>query len=260
LCQSLGIKVTTGEICTAENLAERAHYFRQAGEVVIKVPDLASGDGFYRAKTSTKLRRILASRRWPGTYLVEIWLKKIASPSAITSIGKNVGEIFITDQEVRASGEHQGNQLVSQLKPHYKTKVKKIAERLFDSFRRLGYIGPIGIDFIVTGQGEIFPTEANGRYTAPMYACALWQSMGVKHHYALARNIEIAPMHYDEFRYRTRDLHYVNRTDNQGIIPYNVLLAPQGKIAVLVLAKSVKDGQSLYEQVMERTAYAAISA
>lgn len=185
--------------------------------------------------------------------LIEPFLNVSSSPNDQWIIGRNgdISHLGMRAQICKEGMIHMGT--ISELKisasdsKHIKESSLKIAKRMRDT----GYVGVIGVDYIVSDEG-VYPVENNARFNGSSYTIMIveqieklimpipvWKFIKIK----------TTPCSFKELKDKLKSAIF-NGVNKQSIFPYNCdLLNETGNFSVLLLAENFAQIAGLEERV-----------
>ncbi|MDH5367092.1 MAG: ATP-grasp domain-containing protein [Cyclobacteriaceae bacterium] len=191
------------------------------------------------------------------TLLIEPFLNVYSSPNDqwIISRDKSIHHIGTNEQICIDEMVHAGNSNNIQLSEQSLAYIYKTSRKILSRMVSTGYIGVVGIDYIVTDTG-IFPIENNARFNGSSYvnlivdniknatgSIPLWKSMKVK----------IPPCSFTELMAKLKDNLY-NGVKTDSIFPYNCEdLNETGSFSVIYLFENTKAFSILEQRIREIT-------
>lgn len=196
--------------------------------------------------------------------LIEPFLSVSSSPNDQWIIGRN-GEISHLGMRAQICKEgmiHTGT--ISELhisdteSAHIKESSLKIAKKMRDT----GYIGVVGIDYIVSDEG-VFPAENNARFNGSSYSLMIVERIE-KLFYKIPLwkfiKVKTTPCSFIELKKILKSSIF-DGVKKQSIFPYNCdLIQKTGNFSVLLLAQNITQLSELEQEVktMEASKFAVI--
>jgi len=252
LCNQIGVKTIEGTIVEIgrdnEKLRDALYqYGVSSGRVIIRGEYGASGSSVHIAEKPEDAETVIAKSIDGDRYLVEPFLKVSSSPSSLWFVTKNgkCAHMRTSDQILDHGIVHEGNNVPPQYDEHV---INDIAFEIVHAMSNQGFIGALGIDFIVTNQG-IFPTECNPRFTGASYPWELLNRIEQQVHipYARAKNIHVSrDMTFAKLRMLWKDVLYDGKRFDGVVLPFNVGPLRDGKISVLGLSSSASQLDTMF--------------
>ncbi|MBI9063465.1 MAG: ATP-grasp domain-containing protein [Marinilabiliaceae bacterium] len=189
------------------------------------------------------------------TVLIEPFLNVFSSPNDqwIISRDGSIHHIGINEQICNDGMVHAGNSNNIQLSEHSLAYIIKTSRKILSKMASTGYIGIVGIDYIITDTG-IFPIENNARFNGSSYvnlivdniqkatgSIPVWKSMKVK----------IPPCSFTELMEILKDNLY-NGVKIDSIFPYNCEdLNKTGNFSLIYLAENAMALSILEQSIKE---------
>jgi len=187
--------------------------------------------------------------------LIEPFLNVSSSPNDQWIIGRNgdINHLGMRAQICKEGMIHMGT--ISELNisdsdsKHIKESSLKIAKKM----RETGYVGVIGVDYIVSDEG-VFPVENNARFNGSSYTImiveqieklimptSVWKFIKIK----------TSPCSFTELKNRLESTIF-DGVKKQSIFPYNCdILEESGSFSVLLLAENMNQISDLENMVKD---------
>ena len=264
ICQQLGIPVVSGETFAVNpqdsgNEGEMDQAIRkhlQGHETVIIRGTLGeSGMSLYKT-TGDDIPKIYGEIAASGEKMViiEPFLSVISTPNDQWAIGRN-GEITylgLLDQLCAKGMVHIGNLKGLTISPRIVAFIKQASEKIVKHMAKSGYIGVVGIDYIVTDDG-IFPVENNARFNGSSYVNmivnTIEESIGPTPCWKFLK-IKTKPCSFSELAKVIKPILYDNKLLN-SVFPLNCdELHTKGDFAVTLLAEDFNHLNYLEEKLV----------
>ncbi len=192
------------------------------------------------------------------TVLIEPFLNVFSSPNDqwIISLDGSIHHVGTNEQVCKNGMVHVGNTNDLQLTEHARSYIDTTSYKILSCMADSGYIGIVGIDYIVTDTG-IFPIENNARFNGSSYvnqivdniakatgSKPIWKSMKVK----------VAPCSFSELIEKLKDNLYDGIKTN-SIFPFNCEdLETTGYFSLIYLAENALNFSTLEQSVEELSA------
>jgi len=179
IIQGLNLPIIPG--FTASNLKKAKEYFRLLKikgfeKIVLKKERSVAGFGISIIKTEEELENRLENEfSNQESFLLEGFIKRIKlSPNVQYWVGpEKIDSVLISDQLLDKDRiSYSGNIFPSQLRqmPNVLKKIENFSLKFCQYLQKQKCYGLFGIDWIVTGNGDIYPTEANVRLNSSTFA------------------------------------------------------------------------------------------
>lgn len=178
------------------------------------------------------------------TVLIEPFLRVVSSPNDqwIVSRDGSIHHLSTNEQICKDGMVHAGNSNSLDLSQEALTYIHKCSHTIVSEMASSGYVGVVGIDYIVTDAG-VFPIENNARFNGSSYVnlivdnicketgvIPLWKSM----------KINIPPCTFNELKEKLK-IHLYDGVKINSIFPYNCEdINKTGNISVIYIAKDVE--------------------
>jgi hypothetical protein len=219
---------------------------------------LAESDGIEAAD----IERWLAGRPTQRGFLVEPLLPVAVSPNVQLWIDDDgaVMHLAVTAQRLDRQMIHRGNEYpCPQLDEIALTAASETMGRWLAA---AGYRGPVGLDFLVTGQarepaGQVLLAEINGRINGATYAIGLTEQLnqrcvlGGRPPFGCWRSLtdlRTSPRCFAALADELGDLLYADGR-RSGIVPYNAAMLSRGSVNLLVTGSSPDELDALEREV-----------
>lgn len=265
ICIQLDVPVVDGvlfdmEAQSATNYSSMIHIVKRLlsthRSVIIRGTLGELGTSLYKT-TGNDIAEIYQSLLLSGekTVLIEPFLNVFSSPNDqwIISRDGSIHHIGTNDQICSGGLVHAGNTNNVQLSEEALSSIYKTSHKILVKMASSGYIGVVGIDYIVTDSG-IFPIENNARFNGSSYvnlivdnitkstgSAPIWKSMKVK----------IPPCSFSDLMRKLKDTLY-NGINPNSIFPYNCEdLSETGNFSLIYLAENVQNFVSLEQIIKE---------
>ncbi len=275
ICQQLNIPVIEGvsfEMQPDENsnypLMERIikGFLQRYSTVIIRGALGLSGTSLYKTQ-GDDIAHIYQEISDSGERLViiEPFLNVASSPNDqwIISRNENIYHLGIGDQICKNGLIHTGNMNTVQHSANVSKYIKETSFKIVCRMAETGYIGVVGIDYIVTDEG-VFPVENNARFNGSSYSMLIVdriEKMMSQIPFWKFLKIRTAACSFEAIKERLDSVLY-DGVKNYSIFPYNSEnLADTGILSVILLAEN-PDQISILEQVakgLEVDSVAALS-
>ncbi len=259
ICRSIGLHTAEGQIFeknsgekVLEDLLRR--YSEKTSEVIVRGTKGASGTSAYFGNKRNFKDLISQIMNDPEErFLVEEKYNIVESPSSIYSIdsNKNLFHLADTKQLLDKKLIHQGNYFPFDKKSAATFQMQMIGEKIGTEMAQSGYIGPFGIDFIITEDCEIIPTECNARMTGAIYPLDIIRRIekvtNNKVGCAKSKNIVLPGVKsFDQLMELTklRQLLF-NGENNTGMFPFNTGNLNEGRFSAVFVGDSLDEIKSL---------------
>lgn len=178
-------------------------------------------------------------------FLVEPWMPLAASPNIQFEISEeSIAEVFLSDQIFSKNGVHVGN--VFPLTGTKTDKIGNYAVRIAEAAGGMGYRGILGIDFIVTRDGEIFPSEINARQNSSTYTAFLARKLfppdRLRRKFIQNFTVPCDPrLRFQDVADRLGEKELFQPEKGTGVFPYNIGRIPFGEVDVILFADTKKE-------------------
>ncbi len=196
--------------------------------------------------------------------LIEPFLSVSSSPNDQWIIGRN-GEINHLGMRAQICKEgmiHMGTISELHISDEESAHIKESSLKIVKKMRATGYIGVVGIDYIVSDEG-VFPVENNARFNGSSYSLMIVERIE-KLFYKIPVwkfiKVKTAPCSFIELKKRLKSSIF-DGVKKQSIFPYNCdLLQKNGSFSVLLLADNMTQISELEHEVqtMEASKFAVI--
>lgn len=177
--------------------------------------------------------------------VIQEFIPAIASPSASYYL-KRSGSwkmLGVTMQLLEGGTHHVGNIFPSTLSPAVQRQIDRYSEQLLPHFAALGCFGPLGLDFIITPSGEVYPVEANFRVVAPWYPLETARVALGEYRPFIMRSFHIAPTTTVERARQVLAPILFRRDTGCGVVPF-AWLPQEGFAYVILYADTLADLRS----------------
>lgn len=260
LLQELNIPLTECVMANYESVVQIAEELRKKHTKIVVKGDISyGGSAVWKISNDDDFKIFhsqILTRKNNDQYLVEKMYDIDVSPNVQYEITTGrIGELAITDQILDDKLNHHGNVFPPKTKglKTIREYSKKICERL----QQFGYIGSLGIDFIVTADGEVFPVEMNGRANTSTFAVKVIQKMfpksHTKKHFRSINDLKTEESTtYSELEGLIGKQNLFNKNTGSGIFPYNVGCLRWGKFDAIVISDTYEDVQRLLNHLYKK--------
>ncbi|HEX2925153.1 MAG TPA: ATP-grasp domain-containing protein [Ruminiclostridium sp.] len=215
----LGFNTTDGFVCSCqEELEAGYHQLREQGYryCVIKEPYGTSGKGVHfikDEKTFNNLKRLIkfSDSREEFQVVLEGWIEDktdINYQVVITPSGE-VRLLMVNEQLIKQTS-YKGTRFPPGISAGQMDTFSETAEAIGKHLYQKGYIGILGIDAIVRGNGEIIPVlEFNGRFNQSTFYLPIFSQLQAWKRQAIIKYYDIRTSEYLDYR-RLREYFNLN--------------------------------------------------
>ena len=261
ICQQLNIPVVEGisfemqpqnskNYGMMKNIVIR--FLQRYSTVIIRGALGISGMSLYKTKGDdiAKIYQEIADSE-EKVIIIEPFLNVSSSPNDqwIISRDGSINHLGIRDQICKKGMIHTGTFNKVQISDINLKYIKETSEKIATKMAETGYVGVVGIDYIVSDKG-VFPVENNARFNGSSYvsiivdniekltaAIPVWKFM----------KINITPCTYNELKERLKSILYDGIKTN-SIFPYNCEeLSNTGFFSLILLAENMDQIYNLEE-------------
>jgi len=256
LCQQANILTVEGELFNSNEGKEKLYYLvkkvsKYTGKVIVR--------GEYGASASnTKVIKQLSMRiiteiidkcEKNESYLIEPYYDIINSPSSLWFIDKNKKIYHLrTSDQILNGTTHEGNSYPCKCEQ----QINKVAYKLVKEIAKKNFIGALGLDFIKTKKGIIYPIECNPRITGASYPWEILKLIEKKGKipFAKSQNIKVSnKLKFKDLLKKWKKNMYDGTKTVGIIVPFNVGPISEGKITVLVTGKNEKEVDKILNNI-----------
>lgn len=173
--------------------------------------------------------------------IIEPFLNVASSPNDqwIISRNGNINNLGTGDQICKNGLIHTGTMSTVQHSVDVSKYIKETSFKIVSEMAKTGYIGVVGIDYIVTDEG-VFPIENNARFNGSSYSMLIVdriEKMMGKIPFWKFSKIKTAACSFEELKVRLDSVLY-DGVKNHSIFPFNSEdLADTGSISFILLAE-----------------------
>lgn len=154
--------------------------------------------------------------------------------------GKEKGEILSATEQIVRNFKHKGNKYLKKPDP----RIIDYTSSLIEIVSSMGYIGPLGIDFLETKTGEIYISEANPRLTGPAPAWEVLHKLNQRYksiNSAQYIKLRTKPQEFSSLQEHLIDLIF-DEKEGHGIFPLDItMLSKKGTFAALITSPDTSD-------------------
>ncbi len=187
-CSRLGIK-TVSELARTQPGARGANIegysriisalLKNYSSLVVKGALGATGSSVYRVESINMddVIRKMADNSGCGGFMIEPFLKVIVSPNDQWVISRDgtISHLGISAQ-LFSGLTHAGNIMGQFISHRVENYISETSRKIVESMARAGYIGVVGIDYVVTDE-DIFPIENNARFNGSSFAIGIFDKL-----------------------------------------------------------------------------------
>jgi len=258
--QSLALDRIEGEIARKSEVAAKvSQALSLYSEVVVRGDRSIGGSSVWIIKNRGDLSKFLDMLSYidmPQSFLIEKRHTVIHSPNIqfyIDTLG--IRELGLTDQLISNSLAHGGNiyPLVSPLVDEIRRTARVLAEKI----QAMGYLGYLGIDFIIDSDYKAYPIELNARTNTSTFPLILLQRLfdgreQNKYFKLLNRVSTDGNLAYSGLaKTMGQDLLYSN-VNGEGVFPYNVGCLPWGECDFLMVGDSFDQVENMWKELSRK--------
>lgn len=259
----LGFSIAEGQVCDSldEVASVSSELLEKYRKVVIKYPTGASGKGLWvvdddrkRNTTLKILERVCNRKKIPEEFVVERWYEKDCDLNYQIYVGKDgTVNVFSIKEQLLNETVYIGSLIRPRLSEEVIAKCMDCGKRIGELLYQHGYNGVLGVDAMVTKDGEFIPIiEVNARFTLSTYVSfmaeyAKGQQMLAFYHKVLLEEKD----DFETIRQRLREemeeehfLCYVSETVKQETV------GDYGRVFVLLMQKDTESVLALYEKAI----------
>ncbi|NEO15405.1 MULTISPECIES: hypothetical protein [Moorena] len=273
LCQSLGIPTVPGTILSKSSDSEDFEtelrqeilgWLKDYETLLIRGAQGSVGSSLYKVNRSnldTEMPKMLASGE--SCFLIEPFLKVITSPNDQWMIGSNgeIAHLGITCQLFNGL-QHIGNVKGKPYSKRIEGLIRDYSFKIAQHMRDDGYLGILGIDYIVTDQG-IFPIENNARLNGSSFAFFILDNLFGSSDYDgcwKVLRIKIEPCSFSTLREKIGSLIYQGNSTQNFVFPYEFdTLRTQGDVTLLIVAEDLHHLEYVEKELLSKLEIAALN-
>ena len=264
LAAKLAFPVAEGEICHSleEVHAKAAGLLVKYGKIVIKYPTGASGKGLWVVENDKKLfttvkilERLCHKKNIPEEFVVERWYEKQRDFNYQIYVGKDgTIEVFSIKEQLLNETVYVGSLIKPRLQPDELAQCEQYGIRIGQYLRDIGYNGVLGVDAMITKDGEMIPViEVNARFTLSTYVSFLpvgmegGQALAFYHRIPLQENdgYEAVQKRLQEEIDEDHFVCYVSETIREKTV------GGHGRLFVLLFEKDTEAVLALYDKTID---------
>ena len=238
--EKIGRELPEYEIANTRNVVEIAKKFKtKYGKIIITGEHSYAGLAVWAIKTPKdfeNFQAIIQNCKTPAQFLLEKMYDVLYSPNIQYQISdKTIKFLGMTDQILDDNLEHHGNSypsLASQA-----DKIKKDASYIANELKLQGYRGLLGIDFIETTEGKVFPVDINGRVNASTFGL----NINRKKPFITLTHIKILnKLTFIELKEILGE-NIFNIQTGTGILPYNIGFLELGHFSAIIIGNTTEE-------------------
>lgn len=238
--EKLGGVLPEYELANTMNVVEIAIKFqKQFGKIIIIGEHTYAGLGVWPIKNKQAFENFQIAIKVCDTqaqFLIEKLYDVLYSPNVQYQISdETIKFLGMTDQILDDNLEHHGNSypsLASQAE-----KIKADANHIANELKLQGYRGLLGIDFIETTEGNVFPVDINGRVNASTFGLNINRN---KPFITLTHIKIINKLTFLELK-KVLGEHIFDSKTGTGILPYNVGFLQRGNFSAIIIGNTKQE-------------------
>ena len=145
--------------------------------VVARSSRSVGGAAVWKAETATQRQALkkIVERRRGEVFLLQKWVPSVSSPNLQIYVGsRSICVLGLSIQKFHDTTHHAGNYFQGSGDKDVDLALLRQGKAIAMEAARLGYLGVLGVDFIVTANGDVFAMEINARHNTSTHA--LWFS------------------------------------------------------------------------------------
>ena len=236
--EKIGGELPEYEIANAINVIEIAKKFQNKyGKIIISGEHTYAGLAVWPIKNKKDFEDFKTKIQACETqFLIEKLYEVLYSPNVQYQINdKTIKFLGMTDQILDDNLEHHGNSYPSLA--NQADKIRKYANHIANELKLQGYRGLLGIDFIETTQGKIFPVDINGRVNASTFGL----NINRKKPFITLTHIKIIKkITFIELKEILGE-NIFNSQTGTGILPYNIGFLKKGHFSAIIIGNTQKE-------------------
>lgn len=253
----LGLPIITGFLVKPENAGEYFKKLKEGGfkKVILKRPRSVSGFGTFVMESKAFLCQTLKDNFRPEeNFVMEGFIENIEhSPNFQYSItADEIIFITATDQILEKDGvSYSGNiypSVVSAM-PDILGKIEEMSRTICLYLQKNKCFGMVGIDYIVTSDGDVYSPEANVRFNGSTFPALISQKL-------FGENPDIhwifKTFHFEPISFKNlfdRSGCFLKPEEKNGIFPVGVdLLESMGEGQFMIIAQDSEEMYNLYKK------------
>ncbi len=263
----LNLPTTEGVVATRLTVFDCvAHRYKEQGQVVVRGDKSCGGSSVWAIKDDVSWRAFEQAVSHHGInslYLVEKMYAVQLSPNVQFEIGIDaIYDFGLTEQIIAPDLSHRGN--VYPVTSSCVTEVMQMSREISVSLKRAGYLGLIGIDFIVLDDGQVIPIEINARTNTSTFGLAVIERVfgrkKMKKHFKIFNKVKFLEAfsfnHLKELLESKKSLLFTLEKGH-GVFPYNVGCLDWGECDLMVIGDSWDHLERLERELNSRFSLAA---
>jgi len=264
-CRQLGVAVVEGALFEIhpendQNFIEMKNiisgYLATCKTVIIRGTLGEAGMSLYKTK-GDDISEIYQEIAISGekSIVIEPFLDVLSSPNDQWVINRdgNINSLGILDQICERGMVHIGNLKGAKTAPDVLNYITKTSAKIVNNMAEFGYIGVVGIDYIVSDDG-IFPVENNARFNGSSYVSMIVdiiEELIAPISYWKYIKIKTSACSFIELTERIKPILYDGKKLN-SVFPFDCDTLPlSGNFAVILLAENMDEIFNMEESLKE---------
>ena len=249
--RDLGFPVIPG--CSVKNLKEARASFKRLKKlgfqkIVLKKERSVAGFGVFVVKNEEELVRIIENKlSEEKSFLTESLVKKIILYPNLQYWVEKEGIKFVTltDQIISQDGvSYQGNRFPSELTkmPRIHRRIENLSLKFCQFLKEKQCYGLVGIDWLVTKNGQVYSTEANVRWNASTFCQLIIEKLfGNERVFWESNSLFLKPTSFENFLQKFSK-HLIAPKNKFGVFPGGIDFLPTlGEGQFLIVGRSLKE-------------------
>ena len=243
-----GVPTIESAIVARDAVMACVESMRSGGDVIVRADVSIGGCGVWMIRGGEgveALERGLARSMADRLFTVQRLLDVDCSPNVQYRCGEGGAALVgVSDQRMTAELAFVGNTWPSVMGGD--AGLREQSDRIVGVLVEDGYVGYVGIDFIRTRGGEVFPIEINPRVNTSTFAIEVAQRLGVGA-FVLATGVRVDPgLDFEGFARVVGDDLYA---DGVGVVPMTMAHAHRSAMDVMVFGDTLEEVQRIAERV-----------
>ena len=186
---------------------KKASYYLSEGPIVIKEAYGVSGKGLIVVNSISRLQRLFnllqrsaLKNKGHAKFCVEQWVNKATDINYQFHVDENgISSFDFVKEAITQQGVHLGHIYPSRIEKEQYSLLQSTAEILAERLSKDGFRGVVGVDALITTEGELYPLiEINARLNMSSYQEPIRRNLGAEHIFAWHEEVKASNLKFEQ--------------------------------------------------------------